>query len=111
MSDRREPITEYLEVDLDTESWHCRRCGRRLGNARESYKRALLLYERDPGEIYQAKIDADYSYAPDPRWCRIVEFYCPGCGTQVELEYLPPGHPITHDIELDVDALKARAGA
>jgi hypothetical protein len=24
---------------------------------------------------------------------------------------LPPGHPITHDIELDLDALRARAGA
>jgi len=34
------------------------------------------------------------------------EFYCPGCGTQVETEYLPPGHPITHDIEIDVEQLK-----
>jgi len=39
---------------------------------------------------------------------RIVEFYCPGCGTQVETEYLPPGHPITHDIEIDLDTLKQR---
>jgi hypothetical protein len=22
------------------------------------------------------------------------------------VEYLPPGHPLTHDIELDIDALK-----
>ena len=27
---------------------------------------------------------------------------------QIETEYLPPGHPITHDIELDIDSLKAR---
>jgi acetophenone carboxylase len=26
----------------------------------------------------------------------------------VETEYLPPGHPITHDIEIDLDALKKR---
>ena len=26
----------------------------------------------------------------------------------VEVEYLVPGHPLTHDIELDIDALKAR---
>jgi acetophenone carboxylase len=39
---------------------------------------------------------------------RILEFYCPGCGTQVETEYLPPGHPITHDIEIDIDRLKER---
>ncbi len=37
-----------------------------------------------------------------------MEFYCPGCGTQIETEYLPPGHPITHDIELDVASLKER---
>lgn len=105
---RREPITEYLEVDLESETWRCRRCDRDLGSARGSYKRGLLLYDRDPTEIYQAKIDAEYSHAPDPTWCRIVEYCCPGCGTQVEVEYLPPGHPITHDIELDVDALKDR---
>jgi acetone carboxylase gamma subunit len=39
---------------------------------------------------------------------RIVEFYCPGCGTQIETEYLPPGHPITHDIEIDIDMLQQR---
>ncbi len=39
---------------------------------------------------------------------RIVEFHCPGCFTQIETEYLPPGHPITHDIEIDLDKLKAR---
>jgi acetophenone carboxylase len=37
-----------------------------------------------------------------------VEFYCPQCGTQIETEYLPPGHPITWDIEINLDALKRR---
>jgi acetophenone carboxylase len=104
----RETITEYLEIDLETESWHCRRCDHRIGDARSDYKRGLLLYDRDPTEIYLAKIDGEYSYAPDPKWSRIVECYCPGCGTQVETEYLPPDHPLTHDIEIDVDALKER---
>ena len=27
----------------------------------------------------------------------------------IEVEMLPPGHPITHDIELDLDALRKRA--
>jgi len=104
----REVITEYLEIDLETERWHCRRCGHDIGPASESYKRGLLLYDRDPTDVYQAKIDAEYSHAPDPRWCRIVELYCPGCATQVEVEYLPPGHPLTHDMELDLDALRER---
>lgn len=30
----------------------------------------------------------------------------PGCGTQIETEYLPPGHPITHDIEVDIRSIK-----
>ncbi|MDP2728764.1 MAG: acetone carboxylase subunit gamma, partial [Dehalococcoidia bacterium] len=50
----------------------------------------------------------DYDYAPHPDWSRIIEFYCPGCGTMVENEYLPPGHPITHDIELDISRLKKK---
>jgi acetone carboxylase gamma subunit len=104
----REVITEYLEIDLETESWHCRRCGHEIGSAHESYKHGLLAYDRDPRDIYQPKIDAEYSHAPDPEWCRIVEYYCPACATQLELEYLPPGHPLTHDIELDLEALKSR---
>jgi acetone carboxylase gamma subunit len=103
-----EPITEYLEIDLNQERWLCRVCNKDLGCARDDYKRGLLLHDRDPRTVYEARIDGEYSYAPDPNWCRIVEYYCPGCATQVEAEYLPPGHPLTRDIELDIDALKER---
>jgi acetone carboxylase gamma subunit len=102
-------ITEYLDIDLAAEAWVCRVCDGQLGPAREDYKRGLLLHDRDPREIYPARFATEHSFAPDPHWCRIVEFYCPGCGTQVETEYLPPGHPLTRDIEIDVDALQARA--
>lgn len=103
-------ITEYLEIALDTERWHCRVCGHDIAAARDNYKTGLLVYERDPREIHDPILDPSYefTYAPDPKWCRIVEFYCPSCGTQVEVEYLPPGHPLTHDIELDIDKLKER---
>ena len=101
-------ITEYLRINLDTEQWECR-CGRELGCARDNYKRGLLVYDRDPREIHKPLLDpARYSrtYSPDPGWCRILEYYCPDCGTLVETEYLPPGHPPLHDIELDIDALQ-----
>lgn len=104
-------ITEYLEIDLAAERWHCRRCGHDIGPARSNYKEGLLVYERDPREIHRPILDAEryeYTYAPDPKWCRIIEFYCPECGTMMENEYLPPGHPLTHDIELDIDKLKER---
>ena len=101
-------MTEYLDLDLDSEMWHCNRCGRQLISARENYKQGCLLYNRDPREIHPPLIEGEYTFSPDPAWVRIVEFYCPGCGAQIETEYLPPGHPITYDIELDIDHLKAR---
>lgn len=101
-------ITEYLDLDVDAERWACNRCGHDLGSARRNYKMGCLIAHRDPREIHPPIVDGAYSFAPDPAWCRVVEFYCPGCGTLVETEYLPPGHPITHDIALDIDALKAR---
>ncbi|TAK33945.1 MAG: acetophenone carboxylase [Chloroflexota bacterium] len=107
----RHQITEYLDVDLEKEVWCCRRCGRELISARENYKRGCLICERDPGEVHRPMLPGAYTMAPDPEWCRLVEFYCPGCGVMVENEYLPPGHPLTRDIELDIDALKAKHGA
>jgi len=112
MTDERERITEYLDIDLADETWHCHACGHGLGAARKSYKHGLLVCERDPREIHRPLIDEtrySYTFAPDPTWCRILEYYCPSCGTQIETEYLVPGHPITHDIELDLDWLQARA--
>jgi acetophenone carboxylase len=104
-------ITEQLEIDLDTERWQCVRCGHELGSARHNYKHGCVVWERDPTEIHRALAEGEYTFAPDPAWCRILEFICPGCGTLIETEYLPPGHPITHDIELDVDALKRQTQA
>lgn len=104
-------FTEYLDLDLDAEVWRCNRCDRELIGARDSYKRGLLVHERDPREVHQSLISGEYTFAPDPAWVRILEFYCPGCGVMVETEYLPPGHPITVDIEVDFDRLTQRLAA
>ena len=104
-------ITEYLRIDLDTERWECRKCSHVHGDARDTYKRGLLVYDREPGDIHRPLLDTtkyDRSFAPDPKWCRILEYYCPQCGTLVEAEYVPPGHPPLRDIDLDIDALKAQ---
>jgi acetone carboxylase gamma subunit len=105
-------ITEYLLIDLDKEMWCCKCCGKELISARRNYKEGCLVRERDPREIYFDPIDADapFRFCPDPDWVRMVEFYCPECGVMMETELLPPGHPITHDIELDIDRLKERQG-
>ena len=100
-------ITEYLDIDLDSEQWCCTRCGKELVSARENYKKGCLVYDRDPREIYNPVFE-DGSFAPDPAICRIIEFYCPSCAVMIENEVLPPGHPITHDIEIDINELKLK---
>lgn len=103
-------VTEYLRIDLGTESWECRVCERVHGSARENYKKFLLVYDRNPREIHRPILDPQkypkYNFAPSPAVCVIYEFYCPSCGTLVEAEYSVPGHVPLHDIELDLDALK-----
>ena len=102
-------ITDALIIDLETEDWVCSSCDTPLGSARESYKKFMRLRPRDPSEIHAPIIDPEKyetTFAPDPDWVQVVEYYCPHCARLAEAEYLPPGHPPAHDIELDIDALK-----
>ena len=104
-------ITETLIVNLDTEPWHCRRGNHAIGSARRNYKEGVLVAERDPREIHKPIIDADkyeFTFSPDPKWIRIIEFYCPSCGVLMDVDYLPPGHPVLHEIDFDIDAMKAQ---
>jgi acetophenone carboxylase len=103
-------VAEALDIELDSQRWLCNRCETDLGSARDDYKKGCLLHDRDPRSLYPPGVAGDL-LAPDPEWCRIVEIYCPGCGTMIDAEALPPGHPLTHDIEIDLDALAARHGA
>ena len=101
-------ITEYLDIDLDNEMWCCNRCGKELISVRENYKKGCLVSDRNPKEIWRPLTSDEEHMMPDPDWQRVVEFYCPVCGTMIENEVLPPGHPITHDIELNIEKLKAK---
>lgn len=105
---RKVRVTPYLDLDVDEEMWYCADCGHKIISARKNYKKGCLVYERDPREIHRPLIEAEYHFGFDPNWVKIIEFYCPGCGVQLETEYLPPGHPITYDIEIDIDSLKER---
>ena len=102
------PVMPYLGIDLEADRWVCRKCGEDLGDAHESYKRGLLVNERDPGEVHRSLIGDDYkyTYTPDPDWCRLLEYYCPNCAVMAETEYLPPGHPPVNEIAPDLDWLK-----
>ncbi|BCD46403.1 acetone carboxylase subunit gamma [Helicobacter suis] len=92
----RVPMTEYLMIDLNTERWLCRICGHDFGNARDTYKKGTLIYDRNLQEIHPPILDPkryQYTFSPDPKFCRIYEYYCPTCGTQIETEYVPPNYP------------------
>lgn len=105
-------ITESLDIDMDSLKWVCNRCDVQLGPAETNYKEFSLVYARDPETVHKPYVDKNlhrgFSLAPNGDWVKIVEFYCPECGVMFECEYLPPGHPITRDIELDIDALRER---
>lgn len=101
-------MTEYIDLKLNEREWMCSKCGKILGSAYANYKEHCLIYARDPHEVHRPIVDEDFNFAPDPNWVRIIEYYCPGCGTMIETEYLPLGHPLTHDIEIDIDALCER---
>ena len=104
-------VAEYLNINLQTETWECSRCNHELGPAAKNYKEGCLIRDRNPEEIHQPIIEGEYTFAPDPDWCRIVECYCPNCGVLIDAEYLPPGHPLTHDMEIDIEQLKAKNDA
>lgn len=102
-------MTEYLRIDLDTENWECRVCEHVVGSARGNYKEGLLVYNRDPEDIHPHIIDPKrykFTFCPDKEWVNILEYYCPSCGTQMEVEYTLPHHEPLYDMEVDLDALK-----
>ena len=83
------------------------RSGTHLGQG--EHKRGCLAYERDPRTIYDPVIeDSQWSFSPPADWAAIVEFYCPRCGIMIENELLPLGHPLTYDMELDLEKLKLK---
>jgi acetone carboxylase gamma subunit len=105
-------VTEYLNIDLETEMWTCDRCDAALVSAKKPYMHGCLVHDRPATGIYGAPVGVGdgqvVSYAPDPNFNRILEFCCPHCGTMLEVQYLPPGHPIPVDISLDIEKLKSK---
>ena len=52
---------------------------------------------REVEELYE------YPGPPDPEHCEIREYYCPGCGSQLEVEIVPFGYPAVFDCLPDLD--------
>jgi len=77
------------------------RCGQEFGDYRVNWKLEALIYVRDT----EKKLEEVYrgSEQPDPAWIQIREYYCPGCGTQLEVEAAPRGCPPDFEFLPDLD--------
>ncbi len=97
------PIAEHLYIVKKGEEKLIKcSCGFEYGSYLKNWKESALVYERNPqdGEVFVGP------RACDPEWMVLREFYCPGCGTQLEVESVPPGYPFIFDFLPDLDGLE-----
>jgi len=77
------------------------RCGQNFGDYRVNWKLNALIYVRDDSEklneVYRGREQ------PDPEWIQLREYYCPGCGSQLEVEAVPRGTPPDFEFLPDLD--------
>ena len=84
-------LTPYVNIVEDEKGRKvavCSKCGFAYCDAAEDHKLYCLVYERDPADYFPKDIAADKD------WGIFREFYCPGCGTQLEADQCPEGMPI-----------------
>jgi len=96
------PLTSALFiVQKGTERIVKCRCGHEFGDYRVNWKLEALIHVRDSeeslSEVYQGREQ------PDPEWVQVREYYCPGCGTQLEVEAVPRGTPPDFEFLPDLD--------
>ncbi len=76
--------------------------GFEFGDYRQNWKLKARIFVRDTDqayrEIYPALMHAD------PAWMELREYYDPIDGTLLEVEAVPPGYPILHSFQPDLEA-------
>ncbi len=82
------------------------RCGHEFGDYRVNWKLNALIYLRDDEEklsqVYKGREQ------PDLQWMQLREYYCPGCGSQLEVEALPRGCPPDFEFLPDLDTFYSK---
>lgn len=76
--------------------------GFEFGDYRENWKMKARMFVRDSDEKLM-EIYPDMMHA-DPQWMELREFYDPNDGTLLDVEAVPPGYPIVHSFEPDLEA-------
>lgn len=92
----------YIVQKKDTKEWVIKcDCGHEFCDYRDNWKLHALIYVRDTeealNEIYPRLM------APDPQWQVLREYYCPGCGTLLEVEAPVPWYPVIHNWQPDIE--------
>lgn len=98
------PLSERLYVvQKDRERIVKCECGFEFGDWRRNWKLSAAILARDD----DAKLEEIYPglRKPNPELCEVREFLCPGCGSLLDVESVPVGHPIVFDALPDIDAL------
>ena len=76
-------------------------CGHEYGDYRENWKLKALIHVLNEGEVKELY---PYPGSPDPAYCEVREYYCPGCGNQLQVETVPYGYPVVFDFLPDLDS-------
>jgi acetone carboxylase gamma subunit len=96
------PLTEHLMIVNKDEKLIIKAlCGCELGDYRDNWKLKVLIHVRNSVEDFK-EIYPD-PLIPDPNWCEIREFICPGCGSLLDVDVVPPGYPIIKEFEPDIE--------
>ncbi len=104
------PLAEHLYIVQKGESRVVKcDCGHEFGDYRQNWKLEALINVRDTdaklGEVY---IGPRVGENGGSRRTELREYYCPGCGLQLEVEAVPPGYHALFDFLPDLDAFYAR---
>lgn len=75
--------------------------GHEFGDYRENWKLKARIAVRDTDEKMQ-EIYPKWMHA-DPAWMELREYYDPLDGSLLEVEAVPPGYPIVHSFEPDLE--------
>jgi acetone carboxylase gamma subunit len=76
-------------------------CGQEFGDYRQNWKLEALIYVRNSNEQFE-EVGVPHLMS-HPEWCELREFYCPGCGAQLEVEAVTPGYPLLFTFKPDLE--------
>ncbi len=75
--------------------------GHEFGDYRTNWKLAARIYVRTTHESYR-EVYTEMTYG-DPQWMELREYYDPLDGSLLDVEVVPPGYPVVHNFDPDLE--------